>query len=566
MGSEDHWCTGRESKMQALAVLVCVLGLVCGQTVLEVAREKGANVVVNLIEQQGLGGALGGEGPFTLFAPVDEAFANIPPEVLDDLTNVLLYHVVNGQVMSSDITNDGKAPTLLTINDVVMEVRTNIYPEPQVISVTGSPVTDVDNMASNGVVHLISRVMYPYPTADIVGFLSGQERFSTLVAAVVKADLVDALAGDPFSVLAPNNDAFAFAGIDVDETDAETLRNVLLYHVTAQTVYRAGLVDGAEFRSLQGSTVTVNIVGDFIVFNEGEALAVQGDLAVTNGVVVEISAVLIPPPAPQTVLDVARDLGATTVVDLISQQGLDDALRGIGPFTLFAPVNGAFEGIPPEVLDDLTNVLLGHVVNGLVLSLGMEDDETLDTLLSINDNTVQIRTNIYQLGFVYTISGSLLTDTSDNFASNGVVHLIDRVIYPYPKQSLLEILAGEERFSTLVRGVQRAGLTDALQFDGLTIFAPNNDAFEGINVDELDIDVLTAVLLYHVAPRSIFTAGLTSGSFFTMADGQVLVITIDDDGSFLLNFGDATVSKGDIIGSNGVIHEIDDVLSPFLKK
>merc|ERR1711976_405506 len=101
-----------------------------------------------------------------------------------------------------------------------------------------------------------------------------------------------------------------------------TLRNVLLYHVTAQTVYRAGLVDGAEFRSLQGSTVTVNIVGDFIVFNEGEALAIQGDLAVTNGVVVEISAVLIPPPAPQTVLD--------------------DALRGIGPFPLFAPVNDAF--------------------------------------------------------------------------------------------------------------------------------------------------------------------------------------------------------------------------------
>merc|ERR1711893_379314 len=262
---------------------------------------------------------------------------------------------------------------------------------------------------------------YPYPTADIVGFLSGQERFSSLVAAVVKADLVGALGGDPFSVLAPNNDAFA--GVDIDEISAEELRNILLYHVTPQTVYRAGLVDGAEFTSLQGSKVTVNIVGEFILFNEGEAIAVQGDLAVTNGVVVEISSVLIPPEVPETVVDIARDLGATTVVDLIRQQGLEDALRGDGPFTLFAPVNDAFEGVPPEVLDDLTNVLLGHVVNGFVLSLGMEDDDTYDTLLSIDGNAVQIRTNIFQFGLVYTISGSILTDTSDNLADNGAVHL-----------------------------------------------------------------------------------------------------------------------------------------------
>merc|ERR1711976_545113 len=570
MGSQDSGGhlevrqTRNKEKMQALVLLTCVLGLVCGQTVLDIARRKGASVVVGLIEQQGLSGALSGPGPFTLFAPVDEAFVDVPPEVLDDLTNVLLYHVVNGQVMPSDIVNEGKAPTLLTINDVVMEVGTNIYSEPGVISVTGSPVTDVDNMASNGVVHLISRVMYPYPTANIVSFLSGQERFSSLVAAVVKADLVDALSGDPFTVLAPNNDAFS--GVNIDEIDAEELRNVLLYHVTAATVYRAGLVDGAEYRSLQGCTVTVNIVGEFILFNEGEAVAVQGDLAVTNGVIVEISSVLVPPEVPVTVLDVARDLGATTVVDLITQQGLDDALKGDGPFTLFAPVNDAFVGVPPEALEDLTNVLLGHVVNGFVLSLGMENDGTLDTLLSVDDNTVQIRTNIFQFGLVYTISGSTLTDLSDNLADNGVVHLIDRVIYPYPTQNLVEMLAGEERFSTLVRAVQRAGLADALQFDGLTVFAPNNNAFQGIDVDEIDVGVLSSILLYHVAPRSIFTAGLINGSFFEMLDGQIVLIGIEDDGTVILNFGEATATKGDMFGTNGVIHEIDTVLSPFDRK
>merc|ERR1711893_404416 len=187
-----------------------------------------------------------------------------------------------------------------------------------------------------------------------------------------------------------------------------------------------------------------------------------------------------------------------------------------------------------------------------------------DTLLTIDDTAVQIRTNIYQFGFVYTASGSPISDT-DNLASNGIVHLIERVIFPYPKQNLVEVLSGEERFSTLVRAVVRTGLTDALQFDGLTIFAPNNDAFEGINVDELDVNVLTAILLYHVAPRTIFSSGIADGEIIEMLDGNFMLISISE-GSLVINFGEATVTKGDIIGTNGVIHEIDNVLSPFLKK
>ena len=72
----------------------------------------------------------------------------------------------------------------------------------------------------------------------------------------------------------------------------------------------------------------------------------------------------------------------------------------VGPFTLFAPVNKAFENIPPEVLEDLTNVLRGHVVSNLVLSPAIEDDDTMETLLTVGGTTVEIRTNIYHFGAV----------------------------------------------------------------------------------------------------------------------------------------------------------------------
>jgi len=267
----------------------------------------------------------------------------------------------------------------------------------------------------------------------------------------------------------------------------------------------------------------------------------------------------------QNVLDVARGQGASTVVDLIEQQGLSGALSGEGPFTLFAPVNSAFEGVPPEVLDDLTNVLLGHVVPEQVFSFEFENEGKSDSLLTIGETAVQIRANFYQFGFVVTVNGSPIS-SYDNLATNGVVHLIDRVIYPYPTQDLVSFLASQERFSTLVAAVTKAGLADTLQADGLTILAPNNAAFEGINIDDLDVETLTAILLYHVSASTVFSRGIASGDFFEMADGQFVLVTIDDDGTFVFNLGEATAVRGDLIGTNGVIQEIDSVLMPFLRK
>merc|ERR1712241_1060880 len=144
------------------------------------------------------------------------------------LKKVLLYHVVAGEVKSTDIVNDGTAATLA--GD---KIRTNIYPG--AITVNGKQVIKPDIMASNGVIHLVSDVINPIPTGNIAEIATGDERFSTLLAAVVAADL------------APTNDAFAKIPAETLNgllADKEALTKVLLRHVVSGTVFAKGVGNG----------------------------------------------------------------------------------------------------------------------------------------------------------------------------------------------------------------------------------------------------------------------------------------------------------------------------------
>ena len=162
---------------------------------------------------------LKGEGPFTVFAPTDDAFAALPEGTLDSLllpenkqalTDILLYHVVSGKVMAADVTALTSATTVLGKDVTVKVDMGNVYiNEAQVV------ITDI--ATSNGVIHVINAVLLP-PADEaameekntIVDIAVADGRFTTLVAALTAADLVETLSGEgPFTVFAPTDDAFA---------------------------------------------------------------------------------------------------------------------------------------------------------------------------------------------------------------------------------------------------------------------------------------------------------------------------------------------------------------------
>jgi uncharacterized surface protein with fasciclin (FAS1) repeats len=265
--------------------------------------------LVTAVQAAGLVDTLKGAGPFTVFAPTDDAFAKLPagtveellkPENLETLKNTLLYHVVSGKVMAADVvTLDGKsADTAFAGNAIAISVK-----EGKVFLNETTEVIITDIATSNGVIHVIDTVLTPpAKLADIVDTAIADGRFTTLVTAVQAAGLVDTLKGaGPFTVFAPTDDAFAnLPAGTVEELlkpeNLETLKNTLLYHVVSGKVMAADVVtlDGKMAETaFAGKSIAISIK-DGKVFLNGTTEVIITDIATSNGVIHVIDTVLMP--------------------------------------------------------------------------------------------------------------------------------------------------------------------------------------------------------------------------------------------------------------------------------
>ena len=275
--------------------------------------------LVAAVEAAGLVDTLKGEGPFTVFAPTDEAFAALPKETLDalladpsgDLTQILLYHVVPGKVMAADVTDGLEAATVQgsTVKFTVADGK---------VMINDATIVTTDIETSNGVIHVIDAVILPpsgeeaaaaeaapaaeTELADIVDTAVSAGSFNTLVAAVQAAGLVDTLKGEgPFTVFAPTDDAFA--AIPKETRDAlladpsGALTHILLYHVVPGKVMAADVTDGLEATTAQGSTVKFTVADGVVKIND--ATIVTTDIETSNGVIHVIDAVILPPVAEE---------------------------------------------------------------------------------------------------------------------------------------------------------------------------------------------------------------------------------------------------------------------------
>ena len=243
--------------------------------------------------------ALQADGPFTVFAPTDDAFAaaGIDLSTFDTeeenatLVDILLYHVVSGEVTASAVT-DGMNAEALNGDDLSFTVTDGV------VMVNDATVTSADVMASNGVIHVIDKVlMPPADLGDIPTVAQGTGIHTSLVAAVTQADLVATLQGDgPFTVFAPTDDAFAAAGIDLEALDTDegkaALTDILLYHVVAGEVPSSAVTDGLVAAAVNGDDLSFT-VGDSVMVND--ATVVLADVPASNGVIHVIDKVLMPP-------------------------------------------------------------------------------------------------------------------------------------------------------------------------------------------------------------------------------------------------------------------------------
>ncbi len=243
---------------------------------------------------------LKGDGPFTVFAPTDAAFAKLPAGTLDTLlmadnkqtlTDILLYHVVAGKVMAADVVTLTEAETVLGQNVTIKVEDGKVY-------INDAEVIITDIQAANGVIHVIDTVILP-PEPTIAAVAAGDDRFETLVAALTAADLVATLDGDgPFTVFAPTDAAFAKLPAGTLDTllkpeNKQALTDILLYHVVAGRVLAADVVKLSGAETVLGQNVTIKVVDGRVYVNDAEVIIT--DIQAANGVIHVIDTVILPP-------------------------------------------------------------------------------------------------------------------------------------------------------------------------------------------------------------------------------------------------------------------------------
>jgi len=539
------------------------------KTIVDTAIENGSfTLLVTALEAAGLVDTLNGEGPFTVFAPTDDAFEDLPEGVLDALladidalTDVLTYHVVSGELESGDVVS---SEMLESLQGEMIDVMANGG-----VKVNDANVTQTDILCSNGVIHVIDKVILPPSMVPktIVETAIENGNFTTLVSAVVAAGLDGTLSGDgPFTVFAPTDDAFdalpdgVLDGLVADKT---ALTNVLTYHVLSGELYSTDIVNRNNLLTLQGENIEVTTNGAVMVNNAKVSIA---DIECSNGIIHVIDAVILPPSMtmPNVYDCIKEDSRLSTLGTAIGLAGLDDALKGEGPFTVFAPSNDAFNMLPEDFLnglvadvDALTDVLLFHVIPSTYYSSNVAMYDEIPT------------PNLYGGYISLDDYGGLSFVETDIECSNGVVHIINRVLIPEeylgPGTIVEEAMAIGD-FTTLLAALELSGLDETLSGEGpFTVIAPSDHAFSILPEGALDalladVDELTDVLLYHVIGGEYTIDELVNMGNVETLLGPELIFTLSAHDRPMVNHH--VIIIVDIMCSNGIIHMVHMVLMP----
>ncbi|TFK07540.1 death effector domain-containing protein [Platysternon megacephalum] len=503
-----------------------------------------------------------GRGSFTFFSPSNEAWELLDREIhsnLIDNVNIELYnalhnHMVNKRMLTKDLKN---GLTLVSMyND--QQLLINHYPN-GVVTVNCARIIHGNQIATNGVVHVIDRVLTPVGNT-IQEFLEAEDDVSSLRAAAITSGVLDTL-GKPghYTLFAPTNEAFeklprgVLERIMGDKVASEAL---MKFHILNTLQCSEAIMGGAVYETLEGSTIEVGCDGESLTVN-GVKMINRKDIVTSNGVIHLIDHVLIPNSAKQ-VIELAGDQ-QTTFIDLLAKLGLASSLKPEGQYTLLAPLNGAFSDDTLRMdLRLLKLIMQNHILKVKIGLNELYNGQKVETL-----GGKRIRIFVYRTAVC--IENSCMVRGSKE-GRNGVIHIFRQIIKPAEK-SLREVLKNDKRFSIFLNLVKDADLDDVLSQPGeWTLFVPTNEAFTGLTDEEKEIlrrdkNALRTILLYHLTKGVYIGSGFEPGVtniLKTIQGSKLFLKTVND--TLLVN--EVKSKESDLMATNGVIHVIDKLLYP----
>ncbi|XP_078737205.1 transforming growth factor-beta-induced protein ig-h3-like isoform X2 [Lampetra fluviatilis] len=512
----------------------------------------------DLVARAGLRAELEMPKAMTMFAPSDAAWAQLDEATRNGLTgsklkDALRNHMVDKRLLLSDMRHGA---TLRSQNaDGTINVQHYVN---GIVTVNCARVLRPNYLATNGVVHLVDRVIAPL-TRSVRDILETTESLGTLKAAATAADLMEELEQKgSFTLLAPTNEAFERLPKDVLTRilgDPEALKAVINNHILESVQCSEAVLGNSVVDSREGSPTTLGCEGGEFRIN-GLSSVAQRDLVATNGVVHTIGDVLIPDSA-KTVMELADSAGVTNFVDMFAEAGLMKSLKPGVDYTLLAPNNEATDGHAMSSLPmELPELLLDHIIKGQVSPFQLYNGQVLETL-----GGRKVRVFVYRTAIC--VENSCIASVGKE-GRNGLVHVMSKIL-TVPDKNTWQTLQEDADLSILVELIKRADMGDLFSKPGeYTIFAPTNKAFAAVPQKELERMKASptdaeAFVDAHVLDKVLVSGGVVRGVNNQQKSLLGLKLDINQKNGEVFVDGQK-ILDADKMTTNGVIHKLDVLL------
>ncbi|KAM9846831.1 periostin-like isoform 2-T2 [Aulostomus maculatus] len=503
-----------------------------------------------------------GRGSFTMFAPSNDAWDLLDPAVRSalesnvniELYNTLHFHMVNRRLLTKDMKNGMSVPSMYINQGLFINHYSN-----GVVTVNCARIILGNQVATNGVVHVVDRVISPVGNT-IKEILDVDDDLSSFSAAALASGMMDKLdQPGQFTLFAPTNEAFNKLGAGYLERimkDKAVIAALVNYHLLNSVQCSEAIMAGSVYETAEGSSIEIGCNGDSLTVN-GIKMVLKKDIIATNGVIHLIDQVLVPDSAKE-VTELIGD-SQSTFSDMVSELGLAAAMRPKTEYTLLAPVNSAFTDEVMSIDQNLLRIILeNHILKLKVTLSELYNGQLLETLAG-----KLLRVFIYRTAVC--IENACMVRGSKE-GSNGALHLTKTLIKPAEKTSY-ELLIADGRFKIFLSLMETAELTDLLKQEGAyTIFAPTDDAFADLTKEDIallksDMNSLRTILLYHFSNGIFINGGLEGGVtnlLRTLQGNNLQVMFVNSS----IHVNSVDVPDSDLMATNGVIHVVKNVLYP----
>ena len=503
----------------------------------------------------------------------------------EKLAEILKGHMVEGFYSTNDVKDEDMIDTMGE-NNLRITVY-NTYPE-KVVMANCARVTSRDHFTTNGVAHIVDRVILP-TTQTIADIVAEDVQLRTFNKIIGKSKMAEKLAESEgqFTVFAPTDEAFE----KMDKVLRDKMlrgdgcgQDILNNHILPNVIC-SGVIDR--------KAKTINNLERYVVLDKddddrffvNDIKVVTRDVMGTNGVIHIVEDVLIPESA-QSISKALESESRVTFKELLDYAEVTKGLNELSNVTLFAPSEDSLSELDPEFVEELKNdknklrdFLMFHVVTPKKCMCELKDN----MLLKSGAAGKKIRINAYpstELGPFGIVGLSRMTYTAqcakisrrETEICGGMIQTIDKPLVE-SADSVLDILEGFEKFKELI---DFAEMTDEIATeDPVTIFAPTDEAFKKVDPEDLekvfkDKNLAQNTVKGHIYNKFLCCAGIrrrnplfnTSTKF--MANEQAVVIRQSRGDRFYIE--DAEITQCDQVADDGVVHSIDEVLMPKMNR